>query len=193
MLSGRFNIITTGKVFLLLMLLPLPLFAAIGCTLSNPAEDLKYLFPTMTSYKEELKEFGKLSDGKARFAALHERLGGDLDPLYEPFETPYTVYTVFKDKKKMGIVHGVNVPGRGGVIQVFLSVDPVTAVIKKFFFQRLESPAAKELRNKEFQSQFEGITLADFYTNSARMGKIKPPKLDASSEPDYKASLRGIR
>jgi len=28
-----------------------PARAAIGCTLTNPAQDLKYLFPEMTSYR----------------------------------------------------------------------------------------------------------------------------------------------
>src|SRR5688572_1678312 len=103
--------------------------AAIGCTLSNPAQDLKYLFPEMSSYREELKEFPRLEGGRGLFQALEERLGGDLDPIYETYETPYTVYSVFKGRERIGIVHGVNVPGKGGVIQVFLSTDPKTAGI----------------------------------------------------------------
>ena len=39
------------------------LFGAIGCTLSNPAEDLKYLYPKMTTFKEDLKEFPRMKDG----------------------------------------------------------------------------------------------------------------------------------
>jgi hypothetical protein len=114
------------------------------------------------------------------------------------------VYGVFKGKTKIGVVHGVNVPGKGGVIQVFLSVDPETAAIKRFFFQRLESPAARALRDKEFRRKFEGLTLADFYkhdyyaaaepgSEQDRVGRIPPPKLDAAGRPDYEASLRGIR
>src|ERR1051325_6625707 len=92
--------------------------AAIGCTLSNPAEDLKYLYPEMTTYKEELLEFSKLKDGAALFKGLRARLGSDLDPIYETYETPYTVYRIFKGSTNIGVVHGVNVPGKGGVIQV---------------------------------------------------------------------------
>src|SRR5205814_2201009 len=114
----------------------------------------------------------------------------DLDPIYETYETPYTVYTVFKGQNKIGIVHGVNVPGKGGVIQVFLSMDPATAVIRSFFFQRLESPAARQLRSKEFRSQFNGMTLGDFYKHdyypavesgakADKVAAIKPPPLDA--------------
>src|SRR5215813_855562 len=139
------------------------LLAAIGCTLSNPAEDLKYLYPEMTTFTEELMEFPKLKDGAALFKGLRARLGSGLDPIYETYETPYTVYSVFKGTAKIGIVHGVNVPGKGGVIQIFLATDPKTAEIKNFFFQRLESPGARQLRAKEFRMQFTGLTLADFY------------------------------
>src|SRR6266446_1644405 len=93
-------------------------FGAIGCTLSNPSQDLKYLYPEMTTYKEDLNEFPRLKDGAVLFKALRERLGSDLDPIYETFETPYSVYSVFQGQTKIGIVHGVNVPGKGGVIQV---------------------------------------------------------------------------
>jgi hypothetical protein len=138
------------------------------------------------------------------FKALRERLGSDLDPIYETLETPYSVYTVFQGQTKIGIVHGVNVPGKGGVIQVFLSTDPKTAEIRSLFFQRLESPAARQLRSKEFRSQFEGLTLGDFYKHdyysrvepdakADKVAPIKPPALDPSGRPDYEASLRGIR
>lgn len=178
--------------------------AAIGCTLSNPAQDLKSLFPDMSSYKEELKEFSRLNDGPALFKALKDRLGSDLDAIYETYETPYTLYTVYKGKAQLGIVHGVNIPGKGGVIQVFLSTDPKTAEIRRFSFQRLESPAAKSLRSKDFRAQFQGLTLADFYKHdyyaavepgaaADKVGRIKPPALSPEGKPDHEASMRGIR
>ncbi len=187
-----------------LLAIPREAFAAIGCTLSNPAQDLKYLFPEMTSYKEDLKEFPRLNDGAELFKSLKARLGSDLDPIYETYETPYTVYGIYKGKTKIGVVHGVNVSGKGGVIQVFLSTDPNTAAIKKFFFQRLESPASTALRDKAFRSQFEGLTLADFYKHdyyavaepgaaADKVGKLAVPKIDAAGKPDYDATIRGIR
>ena len=191
-------------MFILALLLPQTIFGAIGCTLSNPAEDLKYLYPEMTTFKEDLKEFPRLTDGAALFKGLKSRLGSDLDAIYETYETPYTVYSVFKGATKIGIVHGVNVPGKGGVIQVFLSLDPVTAEIRSFFYQRLESPAAKQLRSKEFRAQYAGLTLADFYkhdyyakvqpaSKADKVAAIKPPVVDANGKPDYEASVRGIR
>jgi hypothetical protein len=186
------------------LLMPRHVFGAIGCTLANPAEDLKYLYPEMTTFKEELNEFPRLKNGQELFKALRARLGSDLDPIYETYETPYTVYRVFKGQAAIGIVHGVNVPGKGGVIQVFLSSDPATAEIKSLFFQRLESPAARALRNKEFRAQFAGLTLGDFYKHdyyaaidpgakADRLAAIKPPVFDAAGKPDYEAAWRGIR
>lgn len=197
-----------NSVFVLMtfvvLAVPQQLFAAVGCTLNNPAEDLKYLYPEMTTYKEDLNEFPRFKDGTELFSALRERLGSDLDPIYETYETPYTVYSVFKGENKIGIVHGVNVPGKGGVIQVFLSMDPQTGQIRRFFFQRLESPAARQLRSKEFLTQFEGLTLGDFYKHdyyaavdpgakADKVAAITPPVFEASGRPDYAASLRGIR
>ncbi len=188
----------------LLLLNPQVLAAAIGCTLSNPAEDLKYLFPKMTTFKEELKEFPRLKDGASLYKGLKARLGSDLDAIYESYETPYTVYSVFEGSTRIGIVHGVNVPGKGGVIQVFLATDPTTAVIQNFFFQRLESPAARQLRNKDFRAQFNGLTLADFYKHdyyaiaspgvmADKLAAIKPPAIAQAGLADYNASLRGLR
>jgi hypothetical protein len=182
------------------LLLPQQALAAIGCTLSNPAQDLKYLFPEMTSYKEELKEFARLKDGEALFKSLGARLGGDLDAIYETFETPYSVYSVYKGSAKLGVVHGVNVPGKGGVIQVFLSTDPKTAAIRKFFFQRLESPEAAALRAKDFRARFEGLTLADFYKHDYYAAAEPGAAADkvgvlakAASGADHAAALRGVR
>jgi hypothetical protein len=193
-------------LFLTFSLLALPhqVFGAIGCTLSNPAEDLKYLYPEMTSFKEDLVEFPKLKDGSVLFKGLRARLGSDLDAIYETYETPYTVYSIFKGAIRIGVIHGVNVPGKGGVIQVFLATDPKTAEITNFFFQRLESTIGRQLRSKEFRAQFTGLSLADFYKHDYyaiadrgakgdRVAAIVAPALDASGRPDYEATLRGIR
>jgi hypothetical protein len=181
-----------------------PADAAVGCTLSNPSQDLKYLYPDMTSYKEELRDLSRMKDGKALYSALKERLGSDLDPVYETFETPYTVYTIFKGNETIGYVHGVNVPGQGGLIQVFVSTDPKTGAIRRLFFQRLESPAARLLRGKVFLEQFRSLTLADFYkhdyyrvvepgTAKDSIARIKNPVTQGKGTADFDASLRGVR
>lgn len=187
------------------LILGVPAFGAIGCTLSNPARDLKALFPGMTTYREDVRELGKLPQGRAAYADLQARLGGDLDPVYEGFETPYTLYSVFKDDARIGYVHGVNVPGRGGVIQVFLAVDPETAAIGRMFYQRLESPGGAALRNPAATGRFAGLSLADFYkhdyfaaadpaNDADTVGRLAPPPdLPPESLPDWQATLRGVR
>ncbi len=193
-----------GLLFACLCLAPIRSEAAVGCTLSNPAQDLKYLFPEMTTYKEELRELSRMKDGRALYQVLRERLRSDLDPVYETYETPYTVYTVFRGKEIIGIVHGVNVPGEGGLIQVFVSAEPQTAEIRRVFYQRLESAAARQLRNRNFLGQFESLTLADFYrhdyfqasdpgNSQDRVARIKNPVTGARGAGDYEASLRGVR
>jgi len=196
------------RAFLLILTLawaPLASHAAIGCTLSNPARDLKTLFPEMTSYREDVKELPKMPQGRALYDALKARLGDDLDPVYEAFDTPYTLYSVFRDGTLIAYVHGVNVAGRGGVIQVFASFDPVTAAVGNFFFQRLESPGGKLLRAKETRAQFAGLSLADFYKhdyfaavdpgNAAdRIARLQAPAgLPEAARPDWDATLRGLR
>ena len=189
----------------LFVLAPWVSYAAVGCTLSNPARDLKSLFPEMTSYREDVKELSKYAQGRELYEAVKARVGGDLDPVYEAFETPYTLYSVFKGEARIGYVHGVNVPGRGGVIQVFVSADPATAAITRLFFQRLESPGGAALRSKETRAQFTGLSLADFYKHdyyaaveptsvSDKVAQLKPPAaLPEAAKPDWDATLRGLR
>ena len=178
--------------------------AAVGCTLSNPARDLKFLYPTMTTYREEARQLDAMKGGREMYEALKERIGSDLDPVYETYDTPYTLYTVYKGDQVIGIVHGVNVPGQGGVIQMFLSMDPKTAAIRQLVFQRLESPAAHVLRAKKFCDQFDGLSLADFYkhdyyavadpkSDQDKVGRIANPVKGADGEQDFYAALRGVR
>ena len=203
-MSKRIRITVAATLALCCVIVPAHLLAAIGCTLTNPAQDLKYLLPDMTSYREELREFSRMQDGKALYGALKERLGSDLDPVYESYDTPYTVYTVYKGKDVIGFVHGVNVPGQGGLIQIFVSSDPETGAIRKMFFQRLESVAARSLRNRDFLKQFQNLTLADFYRHdyyrlaepkspADKVAQIHSPVSDEKGKKDYEATLRGVR
>ena len=199
-----FEFIVAPSLLILLCSAPRSANAAVGCSLSNPVEDLKYLFPPMTSYKEELRDFSKMQDGRALYRALNERLGSDLDPLYEGYGTPYTIYTIFKEKEIIGFVHAVNVPGEGGLIQVVLSMDPKSGVIRKLSFQRLESRAAAALRNKEFLAQFNGLSLSDFYKHdyyqviepgsvNDRIARIRNPIAGGAGATDYNAIIRGVK
>ncbi|NLB65001.1 MAG: hypothetical protein GX803_00825 [Lentisphaerae bacterium] len=189
----------------LLLAMPAAAHAAIGCTLSNPARDLKALFPNMTSYREDVKEMHRLPGGAAAHDMLRARVGNDLDPVYEAADTPYTLYSVFHGDQRIGYVHGVNVPGRGGVIQIFLALDPDHATINRMVYQRLEGPGAMALRNPAVTGQFAGLSLADFYKHdyyaaaepgaeADRVGRLSPPPgLAPEAIPDWTATIRGVR
>lgn len=191
-------------MLILLCVTPRPANAAVGCALTNPVQDLRYLYPQMTSYKEEVRDLSQMKDGRALYRALNERLGSDLDQLYEGFGTPYTLYTVFKGNVLIGIVHGVNVPGEGGLIQVILSMDPKSGSIRKLSFQRLESRASEALRKKAFLDQFVELNLADFYKHDYyqiagvrsaqdRIAHIKNPVAGQKGGNDFRAIIRGVR
>lgn len=179
--------------------------AAIGCTLSSPARDLSALYPAMTSYREDVFEFHRIPDGESSYGGLKDRLGSDLDPVYESIRTPFTIYRVFRNEELIGIVHGVNVAGQDGVIQLFLSANPETAVIERVFYQRLESVGSRALRQASFLGQFTGLTLADFYRHdyfraarpgdaADRIAALSPPEdLPKDAERDYTATLRALR
>jgi hypothetical protein len=80
----------------------------------------------------------------------------------------------------------------------------MTAEIRNFFFQRLESPVAAQLRKKEFRALFAGMTLGDFYKHdyyasvepnakADKVAALRPPEPSVAGHPDYPASLRGVR
>ena len=85
------------------------------------------------------------------------------------------------------------------------AADPATAEIRKFFFQRLESPGGAALRAKETREQFAGLSLADFYKHdyfaaadpgnaSDKVARLKPPAaFPEAARPDWDATLRGLR
>lgn len=200
------NLFVPGLLFLLIFLSTEHARAAIGCTLSNPAKDLLGLYPAMATYLEEVKELHRFPNGAQLYQQLQDRLRSDLDPIYEGFETPYTLYTVFnKDRSIIGHVHGVNVAGKGGVIQIFLAVNPQTALIEKMVFQRIEGQGAKSLRSKDFRDLFQGISLADFYKHDYYQGQASmekkdklakitcPPAISPAAIVDCQSTIQGVR
>ena len=73
-----------------------------------------------------------------------------------------------------------------------------------FFFQRLESPEAKALKNRDFRRRFNGLTLADFYKHDYfaaaepenkgdRVREILASAGEGRQGPDFASSLRGVR
>jgi len=174
------------------------LYAAVGCDLNDPDKDVARLFPGSTGYKTLYMSIDK-KGGEPMFKEIETRLGDTFQGLYETSDVPYTVYEIFKGTEKIGYIHGVNQKGQYGGIQVFLSLD-MEGNIKAFYFQKLTSRAAKELRNEAFGKQFAGLNLTDFYNYDVKTGKnATPSKLDAIKNPspeaesDFRAALRATK
>jgi hypothetical protein len=164
------------------------LYAAIGCSLTDPDRDIKRLFPNATNYKTEFITIAERG-GKELAQRVEAKLKDKLEPTYEALDVPYTYYTVLKEKDIIGYVHGVNQKGMFGVMQLIVTMDP-NGVIMDFYYQKLSSPESKKFRDEKFTKQFVGLSLADFYTTDMKE-KIKDPS--ENSRDDYLATLRGIK
>lgn len=192
------GIMQTLLIAALVLLTGVTLYAAVGCDLNDPDKDVARLFPGSTGYKTLYMSIDK-KGGDALLKRIEQRLGDNFQGLYETADVPYTVYEIFKDAEKIGYIHGVNQKGQYGGIQVFLSLD-MDGNIKAFYFQKLTSKAAKELRNETFCQQFIGLNLSDFYNYDVKTGKtttpgktdkIKNPSPEAES--DFRAALRATK
>jgi hypothetical protein len=172
--------------------------AAVGCDLNDPDRDVKRLFPESTGYKTSYMSIDQ-KGGAALLKEIEKRLGDSFQGLYETADVPYTLYEIFKGTEKIGHIHGVNQKGRHGGIQVFLALD-MEGKIKAFYFQKLTSRAAKQLREPAFGQQFVGLNLKDFYPYDVKACKSVPPgKVDQIKNPvpeaeeDFRAALRGTK
>lgn len=171
-------------------------FAAVGCDLNNPERDVPRLFPESTSYKTVYLSIQK-QGGPALLKRIEHRLGSQFVQLYAPIDVPYTLYEVYKDKKKIGYIHGVNQKGQFGGIQVFMTQD-LNGKIKTFYLQKITGNAASKFRDPKFSRKFEGITLRDFDTydpvrakGTGRIAEIQNPSPEL--ETDFLGILRGLK
>jgi hypothetical protein len=167
-------------------------FAAVGCDLNDPNNDVVRLYPESTSYKTTY-----VSLDKPLLRRVEMRLGERFKAIYEPLEVPYTLYHIYNDKKVVGYIHGVNQKGQFGVIQVFVALD-LSGIIKSFYIQKMSSPWAKKLRDSKFGRQFVGMSLKDFDSydpisgkGSGRLAEIRNPAPEA--ETDFYAVLRALK
>jgi hypothetical protein len=185
-------------LILFLLLFPTHVFAAVGCDLNDPDRDVKRFFPTSTGYKTAYLSIQK-SGGEILLKEVEKRLGDNFQGIFETIDVPYTIYTIFRNEKKIGYIHGVNQKSTYGGMQVFLILD-TKGIITAFYIQKLTSKAATQLRSKEFGDQFVGLNLASFESYDVKSGKF-PPKAAiskiknpaADAEADFKAALRGVK
>jgi len=185
-------------VFLVLAMVLLPLFAAVGCELNDPDRDVKRLFPESTGFKTLYVSIAR-QGGDALLKKIEARLGDPFKGLFETADVPYTMYQIYKGTELIGYIHGVNQKGLYGGIQVFLALD-LDGRIRGFYFQKLTNQSAKLLRDPEFGKQFVGLSLPDFddydpaagiTKSGSRIAVIKNPA--PAAEGDFKAALRGAK
>ncbi len=190
------NVLMTFLCFLLLG--SESIFAAVGCDLNDPDRDVARLFPGSTGYRTSYASIDK-KGGEPLLREVEKRLGEPFQGLFETIDVPYTIYEILNGTQIIGYIHGVNQKGQYGGIQVFLCLDP-NGVIRNFYFQKLTSKAAKELRSPEFGKQFIGLSLKDFEAYDVSSGKapagnplssIQNPVPEA--ETDFRASLRATK
>ena len=144
---------------LFIFALSTPLFAAISCELNYPASDIARLFPDSNDYKVSYFSFSKRG-GDPLLRKVEARLDGQ-PALYAPLNVPYVLYEIYKGKKKVGYVHGVNQKGQFGVLEVFVSLD-MNGTIKAFYLQRIAGQWGKKFTAAKFGKQFIGLSLRDF-------------------------------
>jgi len=178
--------------------MPKVIFAAVGCTLSDPDRDIKRFFPESTGYKTDFITV-KQRGGDILIKEVEEKLKDKLDPIFETADVAHAYYTVLKGEKIIGRVHGINQKGIYGGMQLILATD-LEGRILEFYYQKISSLEANKFKSKEFTDQFKGLTLADFYhhdsvretaSESGRIAKIKDPS--GKSSADFKITLRGIK
>ncbi|GFO61954.1 hypothetical protein GMST_42790 [Geomonas silvestris] len=181
---------------LLLLFWSTSALAAVGCDLNNPDRDVPRLFPESTSFKTVYVSIQKMG-GPALLKKIEGRLGAQNIALYAPVDVPYTLYEIYKDKKKVGYIHGVNQKGQFGGIQVFIAQD-LSGKVKTFYLQKITGAAASKFREAKFARKFEGVTLKDFDhydpvrgKGSGRIADVPNPSPDL--ETDYYGILRGLK
>ena len=185
-------------IFLMLLICvpPLPALAAVGCDLNDPDRDVPRLFQESTSYRTiyvNIRQRG----GEPLLRRIESRLGKSSFALYAPVDIPYTLYEIYRDKKKVGYIHGVNQKGQFGGIQVFIAQD-LAGKIKTFYIQKISGKSAGKFRNARFARRFEGLSLRDFDSydpvsgkGSGRIADIANPAPDM--ETDFYGVLRGLK
>ncbi len=173
-----------------------PAWGAVGCDLNDPDRDVARLFPESTGYKTSYSSILK-KGGQPLLATVEKRLGDKFRGIYETIDVPYTIYEIYRDKKKVGYIHGVNQKGQFGGIQVFVVLDS-EGTMRGFYIQKMTSQYAGKLRDAKFGSQFVGLTLKDFEQYDVVTGKasgkteaIKNPAPEA--EADFRAALRATK
>jgi hypothetical protein len=170
--------------------------AAVACDLNDPDRDVPRLFPESTSYKSLYVTIAQRG-GAPLQKRIENRLGASSIALYAPIDVPYTLYEIYRNKEKVGYIHGVNQKGQFGGIQIFMAQD-LTGRIKTFYIQKITGKTAGKFRDAKFCSKFVGLSLKDFDSydpvtgkGTGKIAEITNPAPEM--ETDFHGVLRGLK
>jgi hypothetical protein len=174
----------------------LPALAAVGCGLNDPDRDVPRIFPESTGYQTSYSSIAQRG-GSPLLRKIENRLGEKYLTLYAPIDAPYTFYEIYRDKKKVGYIHGVNQKGQFGGIQVFVALD-LSGRIKTVYLQKITGGVAGKFREASFYRKFVGLSLRDFDSfdpasgkGSGKIAEIANPAPEL--ETDFYGILRGLK
>ncbi len=192
--------ITSVKVILLALVLSLAaasvVLAAVACDLNDADRDVPRLFRESTSYKVVYVSIGERG-GAPLLKRIENRLGSAYLQLYAPIDVPYTLYEIYRNKEKVGYIHGVNQKGQFGGIQIFMAQD-LAGKVKSFYIQKISGKSAGKFREAAFVKKFVGISLKDFDSYDPVSGKgsgkiAEIPNPAPEMETDFYGVLRGLK
>ena len=172
-------------------------WAATGCSLSNPEEDIAAFFPEMESYTTHYVSFERQSPSS--WNSLPSLLGDPLDPVWETIDVPYALYSVNGPSGLLGYVFGVNQRGRYSNIQVIAAVDSSLQPIE-IRLQKIRSPVYRRFQKEDFLRSLAARPLRD-YLGFSDCYRSKNPDCDnlpiddptdGEGTVDFRAILRGL-
>lgn len=180
-------------------------YAAVGCRLNNPDQDIARVFPESSNYRTHFVRIAERG-GEKLFKELERRLGERWDPVWETADVPYAYYEVLKGQKRIGWVFGANqgYPGADNA-QIILVTDE-NGRIRELFFQKLPSLEKEKFQNRDFYRQFVGLTIQHFYIYEALKKRKDAQKFPSIFDPvgrlrdpskkeheGFKKILRGVK
>lgn len=137
--------------------------------LQNPDADIKRMFPESTSFR--MRDLTPARHAKkSLFEVIEHHLHAPLDKHYETAETPHSFYIVQCGETICGYVHGNNVSGEKGLLEVFIAFEKDYR-IRDVYVQKMTSADASAFRSEFYLKQFRGLGVK----NLPDIARIQPP------------------
>lgn len=182
---------------LIFTLVPGLAWAAVGCSLSNPDEDIAAFFPEVESYSTHFVSFER--QAPKAWEELPGLLGDPLDTVWETIDIPYSLYKVNGPSGVLGYVFGTNQRGQYSNLQVIVALDSSLQLLE-VRLQKIRSPYYRRFENTDFLRSLSDRSLGSYLELSACYRRENPdcrnlPIADPTkggASIDFRAILRGL-